>query len=171
MLFSLVIRNRLVNNGGFFVIAWACHYFPFFLMNRQLFLHHYLPAHLASALVAGAVLNFIVTESIEFPISYASVTAPQRRHPRAHTDIGSKAVTVMGVYVAFLFGVFLYIAPLTYGTPRCVDVATLRVGDADTSPIAWTGMPSTGDGYSRAGRYTSRRRNMTRLLRMRRVAP
>ena len=28
-------------------------------MGRQLFLHHYLPAHLASALVAGALLEFI----------------------------------------------------------------------------------------------------------------
>lgn len=28
-------------------------------MGRQLFLHHYLPAHLASALVTGALLEFI----------------------------------------------------------------------------------------------------------------
>lgn len=28
-------------------------------MGRQLFLHHYLPAHLASALVAGALIEFI----------------------------------------------------------------------------------------------------------------
>lgn len=115
-----VVRNRLLNNGGFFVIAWATHFFPFFLMNRQLFLHHYLPAHLASALVAGAVLNFIVTESIEFPISYASATAPARRHPRMHTDIGSKAVAFMGGYVLLLAGLFVFIAPLTYGTPGYV---------------------------------------------------
>ena len=28
-------------------------------MGRQLFLHHYLPAHLASALIAGALIEFI----------------------------------------------------------------------------------------------------------------
>lgn len=28
-------------------------------MGRQLFLHHYLPAHLASALVTGALVEFI----------------------------------------------------------------------------------------------------------------
>jgi len=28
-------------------------------MGRQLFLHHYLPAHLASSLVAGALLEFV----------------------------------------------------------------------------------------------------------------
>ncbi|KAG9043252.1 hypothetical protein FS837_009835 [Tulasnella sp. UAMH 9824] len=111
------IRNRLLNNAGFFVIAWACHYFPFFLMNRQLFIHHYLPAHLASALVAGSVMNFIVTEAIEFPVSYASATAPARRYPRTHTDIGSKAIAFLLGYATLLFGLFLYIAPLTYGTP------------------------------------------------------
>jgi hypothetical protein len=35
------------------------HYAPFYLMGRQLFLHHYLPAHLASSLVAGALLEFV----------------------------------------------------------------------------------------------------------------
>jgi dolichyl-phosphate-mannose-protein mannosyltransferase len=56
------VRNRLYRSGGFFIIAWANHYFPFFLMSRQTFLHHYLPAHLFSALVAGVVTNFVVTE-------------------------------------------------------------------------------------------------------------
>ncbi|KAI7663462.1 protein O-mannosyl-transferase 1, partial [Hortaea werneckii] len=45
-------RSRLYNSTGFFFLLWAAHYFPFFIMGRQLFLHHYLPAHLASALVA-----------------------------------------------------------------------------------------------------------------------
>ncbi|KAK9455094.1 Dolichyl-phosphate-mannose-protein mannosyltransferase-domain-containing protein [Dipodascopsis uninucleata] len=31
-------------NVGYNVVAWALHYFPFYLMKRQLFLHHYLPA-------------------------------------------------------------------------------------------------------------------------------
>lgn len=117
MVVNIAIRNRLINNGGFFIITWACHYFPFYLMNRQLFLHHYLPAHLASALIAGAVMNFILTESIEFPISYASATAPARRFPRTHTDIGGKGVTFLVSYVGLLIMLFVYIAPLTYGTP------------------------------------------------------
>jgi dolichyl-phosphate-mannose--protein O-mannosyl transferase len=28
------------------VLAWVIHYVPFFFMERQLFLHHYLPAML-----------------------------------------------------------------------------------------------------------------------------
>ena len=38
--------------------AYALHYVPFFLMKRQLFLHHYLPAAYISMLVAGALFEF-----------------------------------------------------------------------------------------------------------------
>lgn len=30
--------------GSYLTIGWATHYFPFYLMNRQLFLHHYFPS-------------------------------------------------------------------------------------------------------------------------------
>ncbi|KAK1070108.1 Dolichyl-phosphate-mannose--protein mannosyltransferase 4, partial [Friedmanniomyces endolithicus] len=39
-------RARLYNSTGFFLLLWAAHYAPFFIMGSQLFLHHYLPAHL-----------------------------------------------------------------------------------------------------------------------------
>lgn len=38
------LREYYELTGGFFFMAWAFHYLPFFLMGRQLFLHHYLPA-------------------------------------------------------------------------------------------------------------------------------
>ncbi|WVR06165.1 hypothetical protein IAU60_003195 [Kwoniella sp. DSM 27419] len=45
------------------VIAWALHYLPFFLMQRQLFLHHYLPALYFAVLLFCAVFDY-VTSSI-----------------------------------------------------------------------------------------------------------
>lgn len=54
-------KSRLYNTLGFFVAGWAAHYFPFFLMNRQKFLHHYLPAHLIAALFAGGFVEFLCT--------------------------------------------------------------------------------------------------------------
>jgi dolichyl-phosphate-mannose-protein mannosyltransferase len=39
-------------------IGWALHYLPFFIMQRQLFLHHYLPALYFSILMLGAVFDF-----------------------------------------------------------------------------------------------------------------
>lgn len=54
-------RSRLYNTLGFLFIGWAAHYFPFFLMNRQKFLHHYLPAHLIAALFVGGIVEFLST--------------------------------------------------------------------------------------------------------------
>ncbi|RKO98086.1 LOW QUALITY PROTEIN: PMT-domain-containing protein [Caulochytrium protostelioides] len=39
--------------------AWAFHYLPFFVMSRQLFLHHYLPAFYFSVLLLGTVFHAV----------------------------------------------------------------------------------------------------------------
>lgn len=87
------IRNRMIRNTGFFIGAWACHYLPFYLMSRQLFLHHYLPAHLASALVAGSVLNFVITEEVNYPVSKAGLRTRLRPIVRATPSRAGTAVT------------------------------------------------------------------------------
>lgn len=43
---------------GFLALGWILHYLPFFLMNRQLFLHHYLPALYFSILILAVVFDF-----------------------------------------------------------------------------------------------------------------
>lgn len=42
---------------GFLFVGWALHYFPFFIMNRQLFLHHYFPALYYSVLLFASVFD------------------------------------------------------------------------------------------------------------------
>ena len=108
------IRNRLYRNTGFFLGTWAFHYFPFYLMSRQRFLHHYLPAHLAASLVAGSVLNFILVETVNYPVSVAGSRTRLRPAVRATMNWVSWGV-VLGL-LALIFGVFLFIAPLTYGS-------------------------------------------------------
>lgn len=88
---------------------------PFYLMGRQLFLHHYLPSHVASALVAGAVLSFVLSETINYPISVLGPSTRRRISTKA--DIGIKGPIIVGIAALLMFGVFLYISPLTYGTP------------------------------------------------------
>lgn len=84
-------------------------------MNRQLFLHHYLPAHLCSTLVAGSIFSFIAGESINYPIS---VPGPgMRRMPTTRSDVGTKAVIAAAVFMLPYLGMFVFMAPLTYGTP------------------------------------------------------
>ena len=119
------VRNRLWNSAGFFMLVWMVHYLPFFVMNRQLFIHHYLPSHLASALIAGAVLNFIFSESVNFPVS---IRGPKTR-PRPHTwsDLGLKGPITVAAYSVALIAMFVYMAPLTYGTPGWVVLTTMSV--------------------------------------------
>ncbi|KAG6845492.1 hypothetical protein H0H87_008389 [Tephrocybe sp. NHM501043] len=108
-------RNRLWNNVGFFLLVWGVHYAPFFLMNRQLFVHHYLPSHLASALIAGAVLQFVLSDTINYPISLRGTST--RARPSQYSDIGIKGPVILVIFSAILFAVYVFMAPLTYGTP------------------------------------------------------
>ncbi|WVQ76833.1 hypothetical protein IAR50_006507 [Cryptococcus sp. DSM 104548] len=107
------VRNRLLRNTGFFLGAWTFHYFPFYLMNRQLFLHHYLPAHLTSALIAGSILNFILIESVNYPVSFAGQN--MRLRPAVRATLNKPALIVLGVLIAVVIGVWLFLSPLTYG--------------------------------------------------------
>ncbi|KAL2144973.1 hypothetical protein VTI28DRAFT_8202 [Corynascus sepedonium] len=120
-------RSRLYNSTGFFFLAWATHYFPFYVMGRQLFLHHYLPAHLASALVTGAIVEFIFSQDAhEHEVAYQAAkagkkTSVQKRHLSARERFAGQsmlaswiAAIVILVVVAASWYFFL---PLTYGYP------------------------------------------------------
>jgi dolichyl-phosphate-mannose-protein mannosyltransferase len=115
-------RSRLYNSTGFFFLTWAAHYIPFYIMGRQLFLHHYLPAHLASCLVTGALVEFIFCIEPQEVESPTAVKGHRRTHSRpvrervaTSSQMGSWIAT--GVILAVVFWSFLFFAPLTYGNP------------------------------------------------------
>jgi dolichyl-phosphate-mannose-protein mannosyltransferase len=110
---STGLRNRLYRNTLFFLGTWSFHYFPFFLMSRQKFLHHYLPAHLASALVAGAVLNFVLVEAVDFPVSVAGIKT--RLRPASVARVGKSGYAVLAGLTVVVVGCWLWLAPFTYG--------------------------------------------------------
>ncbi|OQO04415.1 hypothetical protein B0A48_11026 [Cryoendolithus antarcticus] len=124
---DLRTRSRLYNSTGFFFLIWAAHYIPFFIMGRQLFLHHYLPAHLASALVAGALVEFVFNiepgdiASLSIKDGSSKVASrTQRSRPIRERIAGQSLVTTWaasGVVVAGLMWGFWFFAPLTYGRP------------------------------------------------------
>lgn len=94
-----VARNKFVfffNYHTFLYVAgWATHYLPFFIMGRQLFLHHYLPAQYFALLALGQFFDLVVAVS--------------RRYSRV----------VYGVLVAYLVAsvyVFSLFSPLAYGS-------------------------------------------------------
>jgi dolichyl-phosphate-mannose-protein mannosyltransferase len=86
-------------------------------MSRQLFIHHYLPSHVASALIAGSVLSFVLSESINYPVSIRGPFMRSRPRPATYSDLGVKGPAAVGVFSLLLIGMYLYMSPLTYGTP------------------------------------------------------
>jgi len=137
-------RSRLYNSTGFFFLCWAAHYLPFYLMGRQLFLHHYLPAHLASALVTGALLEFIcnldpialeeiasnntLTNGTKSPKSVDSTTKKEsvapgfgKKHLTAKERMGHGHLLALwgttGLALALVIGGWWFFLPLTYGKP------------------------------------------------------
>lgn len=104
-------------------------------MGRQRFLHHYLPAHLASTLVAGALVEFIFNFGPPPPTTAVPVDDPSgkskglrfpRRFITAKERMGVKSVmagwlATLVILAATIWG-FCFYAPLTYGTPG-LDVA------------------------------------------------
>lgn len=99
-------------------------------MGRQLFLHHYLPAHLASCLVTGALTQFLFSRGFDGPVS-PGVVVPGSRvlQPKTPTspkvgiqknDHDQTLLRIVGSIIvgAVLVG-FLWFAPITYGYPGC----------------------------------------------------
>ncbi len=102
-------------------------------MGRQLFLHHYLPAHLASCLVSGALIEFIFNAEPVDESAYQEVKsgkkavpgAPGAPGPRRHISARERFAgqSMMGSWIACIVILGLVAAswwfflPLTYGYP------------------------------------------------------
>src|SRR5690348_16961854 len=103
-------------------------------MGRQLFLHHYLPAHLASCLVAGALVEFIFNvEPVLDDETSATIHANKNKlaskvpdkakrsfqtaqeRLRGQSMLGTWAAT--GVIMSLVLYGFYFFFPLTYGWP------------------------------------------------------
>ncbi|KAK7719559.1 Dolichyl-phosphate-mannose--protein mannosyltransferase 4 [Diaporthe eres] len=117
-------RSRLYNSTGFFFLAWATHYFPFYVMGRQLFLHHYLPAHLASTLVTGALLEFVfnadTTEEVPESVKNGKKSGPKRHISARERFAGQSMLSAWiacGVILALAAFGWYFFLPLTYGYP------------------------------------------------------
>ena len=103
-------------------------------MGRQLFLHHYLPAHLASALVTGALVEFVfnLDPVIQDEPSYAArvesksgkkndkMVANVKDQPASSNFSGNSMLGLWAAIGAILavvvFGWYFFL-PLTYGKP------------------------------------------------------
>ncbi len=91
-------------------------------MGRQLFLHHYLPAHLASCLVTGALLEFIfnVDPVIDDASTKDSKKGVRKQIPAREKVAGQSLLiswAAVGIILAIVIGGWYFFLPLTYGYP------------------------------------------------------
>ncbi|KAJ3403483.1 hypothetical protein HDU80_004092 [Chytriomyces hyalinus] len=80
-------------NASILVVSgWFLHYFPFFLMKRQLFLHHYFPALYFAILSVGVLFELLT-----------------------HRLTRASRMTLAAGLLAIVFLVYLDFTPITYG--------------------------------------------------------
>ncbi|GJC90846.1 dolichyl-phosphate-mannose--protein mannosyltransferase 1 [Colletotrichum liriopes] len=128
---------------GTAVLGWAFHYFPFYLMDRQLFLHHYFPA------LYFAVIAFCST----FDFATARISLGGIRNNPIINRVSAVA------FLALTIVAFVLFSPLAYGNPwtkaECNRVKILGSWDFDcntfhdnvsntTAFVPGRGMPERG---------------------------
>ncbi|KAF8164772.1 glycosyltransferase family 39 protein [Crassisporium funariophilum] len=95
---------------GFLFVGWGLHYFPFFLMGRQLFLHHYFPALYFGILLSCSVFD-LLTSTLR---------------PRVRLQIAA-VLCVLAIWN------FQHLSPLAYGSPwtkaKCEQAKWLKTWD------------------------------------------
>ncbi|KAH7309135.1 dolichyl-phosphate-mannose-protein mannosyltransferase 1 [Stachybotrys elegans] len=104
---------------GTYVLGWALHYFPFYLMKRQLFLHHYFPALIFAIVALCQTFDYVT----------ARVPGIGVRSNPAVNRIAAVGFLVVSAAVFMLF------APLAYGNPwtkaECKRVKLFTTWDFD----------------------------------------
>lgn len=73
-----VIFKRFDYEIGSSVLGWAFHYFPFYLMQRQLFLHHYFPALFFAIAAFCQLFDFLTARAFAPTPTLAGTTAFNR---------------------------------------------------------------------------------------------
>ncbi|AMD20971.1 HEL310Cp [Eremothecium sinecaudum] len=111
--FGRITRVKLYGPVMFLFIGWCFHYFPFFLMSRQKFLHHYLPAHLIAALFSAALWEVLLSDSrsIDQYKDESNSEVPHVKTPKVYEP----ALVIFFIIIATATAYFLYyFSPLVY---------------------------------------------------------
>lgn len=90
----LDLRKFYDESAGFFLVGWFFHYFPFFLMGRQLFLHHYMPALYLSILLFSVGFDLLTIRLVN-----------------------RKRLFAAGLFILSVIYVYRYFIPITYAEP------------------------------------------------------
>jgi dolichyl-phosphate-mannose-protein mannosyltransferase len=100
----IYVAARLTYGCRMVFLCWAINYLPFFLMNRVLFLHHYLTSSMFSIILAACIYEIIIDAT----------------HASSYTALRYFSLVLKVIaYVLLLsaLAAFVSLAPLSYGTP------------------------------------------------------
>ncbi len=109
--FGSEFRSWWLRGSGFLVIAWALHWIPFFLMGRQLFLHHYFPAFIFSVLASASFIDFLFRVVLLPAPGSPSAFSHWNQNRWGGVLLWSVVTVLLTVYTLS----FYYFSPLTYG--------------------------------------------------------
>ena len=119
--YSYVPFKRFDYEIGQTVLGWAFHYFPFYLMARQLFLHHYFPALYFAIMALCQIYDFGANRIAAFGL-------------KERPAIGRASIAA---FLAVSIVVFTLFAPLAYGNAwtrkDCERVKLFTTWDFDCS--------------------------------------
>lgn len=106
----LVSQYREVIYGPilFLFLAWCCHYLPFFLMKRQKFLHHYLPAQMIACVFTALFWQTLISSSI---------SDAQEGDDRRRKEIRDRLLWFYMFISVLIVSCFVFFAPIIYGWP------------------------------------------------------
>ncbi|KAI8147189.1 family 39 glycosyltransferase [Fennellomyces sp. T-0311] len=116
---NAAVRQRLFRSAGFFWLLWGFHYLPFFVMGRSLYLHHYLPALSCCYLLVGALFDLACVKGINSPTSAMHTSSNENQ--RSFTAMRARptywSYLIACAILSAQFAVFVFLAPITYGSP------------------------------------------------------
>lgn len=120
-----ITREKLYGPLMYFFIGWAWHYFPFYLMGRQKFLHHYLPAHLIASLFTAALWEVIFSNCKSLDPE-KDEDLPEEQY-ESTPEIYTKCLWLaFGIMSLAVIGFFLYFSPFVYGSVGLTPEQVLR---------------------------------------------
>ncbi|XP_063601521.1 protein O-mannosyltransferase 1-like isoform X1 [Penaeus indicus] len=93
--------NKFCTIGEVLGVGFAIHYFPYFLVDRTLFLHHYMPAYIFKLCLLAAMIEhgyYLISENFKA------------------AKLAKVYLAVVGLWMVSILYVFWFFAPVTYGT-------------------------------------------------------
>lgn len=117
-------KQKLNAPLSFLFVGWLCHFVPFFLMGRQKFLHHYLPAHLIASMFSAAMWETIFTDNKSLNLEKDEEDPANAHEANPHLNYIPLILFVL-VMSGALIWFFVYFSPIVYGD-QSLSVADVR---------------------------------------------